>query len=99
MSDTYPGPGHWRQFAEQSASTSTSPSTGIIETSTSGASFNQKDRQGKKESEIRYIISMSNRDYAGRGDLDQGRFRKRALFKRGLRLLRLKADASRLKTC
>ena len=53
----------------------------------------------KKESEIRYIISISYRDSAGRGDLDQGRFRKRALFKRGLRLLRLKADASRLKTC
>ena len=49
MSDTYPGPGHWRQFVEQSASTSTSPSTGIIETSTSGASFNQKDQQGKKK--------------------------------------------------
>ena len=54
MSDTYPGPGHWRQFAEQSASTSTFPSTGIIETSTSGASFNQKDRQGKKK--VKYDI-------------------------------------------
>ena len=53
----------------------------------------------KKESEVRYMVSISNRDYAGRGDLDQGRFGKRALFKRRLRLLRLKADTSRLKTC
>ena len=47
--DTYPGPSHRREFVEQSASTSTSPSTGIIEASTSVASFNQKDRQGKKK--------------------------------------------------
>ena len=95
MPDTNPGPGHWREFVEQSASTSTSSSTGIIEASTIGA----KRSAGKKESEVRYMVSISNRDYAGRGDLDQGRFGKRALFKRRLRLLRLKADTSRLKTC
>ena len=33
------------------------------------------------------------------GDFDQGRFRKPALFRRSLRLLRLKADTSRIKTC
>ena len=95
MPDTNPGPGHWREFVEQSSSTSTSSSTGIIEASTIGA----KRSAGKKESEVRYMVSISNRDYAGRGDLDQGRFGKRALFKRRLRLLRLKADTSRLKTC
>ena len=79
MPDTNPGPGHWREFVEQSA----------------GA----KRSAGKKESEVRYMVSISNYDYAGRGDLDQGRFGKRALFKRRLRLLRLKADTSRLKTC
>ena len=79
MPDTNPGPGHWREFVEQSA----------------GA----KRSAGKKESEVRYMVSISNRDYAGRGDLDQGRFGKRALFKRRLRRLRLKADTSRFKTC
>ena len=49
ISDSYPGPGHWRQFGEQSALTSTSPSNGIIEASTSGASCNQKDRQEKRK--------------------------------------------------
>ena len=58
-----------------------------------------KRSAGKKESEVRYMVSISNRDYAGRGELDQGRFGKRALFKRRLRRLRLKADTSRLKTC
>ena len=35
----------------------------------------------------------------GRGDLDQGRFRKRALFNRSLCLLRLKADTSCIAAC
>ena len=35
----------------------------------------------------------------GRGDLDQGRFRKRAVFNRSLRLLRLKADPSCIAAC
>ena len=46
--NSYHGPGHWRKFGEISASTSTSPSIGIIEASTSGASCNQKDRQDDK---------------------------------------------------
>ena len=94
MPDTYPGPSHRREFVEQSASTSTSPSTGIIEASTSVASFNQKDRQGKRKRSTIYGLNLKPW-----GDLDQGRFGKRAVFKRGLRLLRLKADTSRLKTC
>ena len=49
--DSYPGPGHRRQFGEQSALTITSPSNEIIEASTSGTSCNQKDRQEKKKAE------------------------------------------------
>ena len=51
MSDSYHGNGlgHWQQFGEQSASTSTTPSIRIIEASKSGASCNQKDRQKKKK--------------------------------------------------
>ena len=104
LSDSYHGNelGYWRQFGEQSASTSTTPSIRIIEASKSGASCNQKDRQEKKESEVRYMIPTSNYDSTGRrdlGDFDQGWFRKPALFRRSLRLLRLKADTSRMKTC
>ena len=104
LSDSYHGNelGYWRQFGEQSASTSTTPSIRIIEASKSGASCNQKDRQEKKESEVRYMVPTSNHDSAGRrdlGDFDQGWFRKPALFRRSLRLLRLKADTSRMKTC
>ena len=49
MSDWYPEPGHWWQFGEQLASTSTSPFIRIFEASTSGASCNQKDWQEKKK--------------------------------------------------
>ena len=49
MSDPCPGPGYWRQFGEQSASTSTSPSNGIIKASTSAASCNQKDREERRK--------------------------------------------------
>ena len=51
LSDSYHGNelGYWRQFGEQSASTSTTPSIRIIEASKSGASCNQKDRQEKKK--------------------------------------------------
>ena len=98
MSDSYPGPGHRRQFGEQSALTSTSPSNGIIEASTSGASCNQKDRQ-EKESGMRYMVPRSNHDSNERGDLDYARFRKRALFNRSLRPLRLRVDTSRIEAC
>ena len=51
LSDSYHGNelGYWRQFGEQSASTSTTPSIRIIEASKSGASCNQKYRQEKKK--------------------------------------------------
>lgn len=57
LSDSYHGNelGYWRQFGEQLASTSTTPSIRIIEASKS-ASCNQKDRQEKKESEVRYMV-------------------------------------------
>ena len=76
LSDSYHGNelGYWRQFGEQLASTSTTPSIRIIEASKS-ASCNQKDRQEKKESEVRYMVPTSNHDSAGRrdlGDFDQG---------------------------
>ena len=101
LSDSYHGNGlgHWRQIGEQSASTSTAPSIRIIEASKSGASFNQKIGRKKRK---RRTVPTSNHDSAGRrelGDFDQGRFRKPALFRRSLRLLRLKADTSRIKTC
>ena len=77
MSDSYHGNGlgHWQQFGEQSASTSTTPSIRIIEASKSGASCNQKGSTEKKESEVRYMVPTSNHDSAGRrdlGDFDQG---------------------------
>ena len=61
-----------------------------------------KRSAGKKEGEVQNMVPTSNHVSAGRrdlGDFDQGRFRKPALFRRGLRLLRLKADTSRIKTC
>ena len=46
------------------------------------------------------MVPISNHDSAGRWkDLNQGRFRKRALFKQSRRLLRLKADTSRIEAC
>ena len=61
-----------------------------------------KRSAGKKEGEVQNMVPTSNHVSAGRrdlGDFDQGRFRKPALFRRSLRLLRLKADTSRIKTC
>ena len=89
MSDSYPGPGHRRQFGEH----------GIIEASTSGASCNPKKIDRKKESGIRYMVPSSNHDSNERGDLDYGRFRKRALFNRSLRPLRLRVDNSHIEAC
>ena len=46
------------------------------------------------------MVPISNHDSAGRWkDLNQGRFRKRALFKQNRRLLRLKSDTSRIEAC
>ena len=59
-----------------------------------------KKISGIKDSEVRYMVPISNHDSAGRWkDLNQGRFRKRALFKQSRRLLRLKADTSRIEAC
>ena len=88
MSDSYPGPGHWRQSGEQSALMSNSPFDGqVVQAAT-------KTIDRKKESEIRYMVPSSNHDSTARGDLDYGRFWKRALFNRSI--LRLRTDTSRI---
>ena len=81
LSDSYHGNelGYWRQFGEQSASTSTTPSIRIIEASKSGASCNQKDRQEKKRK--RSTIHDPNLELWLRRTQRPRRFRPRMISK------------------
>ena len=96
--DSYPGPGHQRQFGEQSAATKYFSWHGNYQSHHQRSKLQPKGSARKKKA--KYDTWFQSRimipPNAGKTQTKDG-FKSELYIKRGLRLLRLKADSSRKK--